>query len=437
MNMSSPIAITRLARLMMGAASIAVASMSPAQMIARLPDAAIAAVGEGDLVGAYRSAREYDPQIRAAGAERQVNLATASQALTNYLPSASYQMTSVPNENTTRQIVSINQPVFSVDRYAALRQRGPRREFADATFGVADQNLATRLLTEVCNYIKAVENSRLNDAKIDALSQQNSRADRLYKNGLGTITDARDIEVRYEQAQANKIILESEQRAAAARIASITGQKIASSKFQLPDKLGIIPLENIATYQEMQNAGNPAVAAARANERIGKLEALKAKGALLPTVGVSGVFTRANGVDSNYAGISILAPLAPGGFFQVRGANATARKSAEQRRQAEEQARVDLERLYDLVDGGQKALAVSARAIKSAELSVEANNKSYEGGVRTNVDVVNAIQTLYEVKSAYVTSATQLAQNLLSLLLLSGQDTETSLAITQRFLFGR
>ena len=414
-----------------------IASMANAQMIERLPDADTPQAPQTDLIAAYQRARTYDPQILGAVAERRVNLATASQAVTQLLPQASYQMTSVPNENTTRQIVSVTQPVFSVDRYAVFRQRGPRRNYAEATFGVAEQSLATRLLTEVCKYIKAVEGAKLNDSEIASLRQQADRSDRLYRNGLGTVTDARDIEVRYEQAAANKFILESEQRAAAARVEAITGKPVMPGDFALAADLGTIPLDGIAAYLDRQNDSNPTIAAARASERISKFEALRAKGALLPTVGVSGVYTRSRGVSENYVGLSIQAPLGPTGFYQIRGANAAAQRSSEQRRQAELQAKVDLTRLYELVDGGQKALVVSERAIGAAELSVEANSKSYEGGVRSSIDVVNAIQTLSQVKNNYVNSAIQIANNLLTLLLLTGASPEESLAATQRFLFAK
>lgn len=410
-----------------------------AQMIARLPDPAVAGrdAPQNDLVEAWQRARGYDPQFRSAAAERQVNLATASQALTVYLPSASYQMTSVATENTTRQIVTVTQPIFSVDRFASVKERGPRKRFAEATFNVADQALATRLLTEVTAYIKAVENSRLNGAKVEALQKQADRSQKLYKNGLGTITDARDIQVRYEQSLANGILLASEEKASAARIGAITGKKVQPSDFQFPARLGTIHLDSLSGYLERQLVENPAIIVARQNERIGKLEALKAKGSLLPTVGMSATYTSSQGSSDQYIGVSIQAPLAPGGFFQVKSANATARRATEQRRQAEEQARVDLERLYALVEGGQEALQISEKAIASAELSVEANTKSYEGGVKTNVDVVNAIQTVYEVKNGYVVAATQLAQNLLNLMLLSGASTEDALDVTQRFLFGK
>ncbi|MBW8910934.1 MAG: TolC family protein [Sphingomonas sp.] len=411
-----------------------------AQMIARLPDPATSPQGpvQNDLVDAWRSARDYDPQFRSAVAQRQVNIATANQGLTQYLPSASYQMTSVATENTTRQIVSVTQPLFSVDRYATIREIAPRKRFANATLAVADQNLANRLLTEVTAYIAAVENARANGAKIDALQKQADRSQKMYQSGLGTITDARDIQVQYEAAQANGILLASAAKASAARIGAITGKKVGPLDFRFPEKLGTIHLDTLSAYVDRQVRDNPAIIVALQNERVGRFEALKAKGSLLPTVGLSATYTNASNTgSSSYAGFSVSAPIAPGGFFQVRAANATARGAIEQRRQAVQQARVDLERLYEQVNGGQEALVISAKAIETAQLSVEANTKSFEGGVRTTVDVVNAIQTLYTVRSAYVTQATQLAVNLLTLLLVSGDDTADAMEVAQKFLFGK
>jgi len=131
---------------------------------------------------------------------------------------------------------------------------------------------------------------------------------------------------------------------------------------------------------------------------------------------------------------SVTAPIDAGSNM---AGNATVRRSFEERRLVEERARTELERLHALVDGGRQALAINAKAIAAAELSVEANSRSYEGGVRTNVDVVNAIQTVFEVKNAYVQAATTLATNYLNLQLLAGVDPEDALATTQAFLLAR
>lgn len=393
--------------------------------------------GAIDLVEAWDLARKHDPQFQAARAERDINLATAAQSLAAYLPQAQYQMTNVPTEDRTRQVVTVNQPIFSVDRYALLRQRGPRRDFAEATFDVREQDLAQRTLKAAIELIRATESLRLNEAKIAALREQSERSERLYKAGQGTLTDARDIAVRFEQAQANQVILETEQAAAQNRFEALTGVEPNVVDFRLPEQHSAVPLDDADTYLTALRQANPQIRAAQQAERIGRLDALRARGSIFPTVGGAASYSRAGGDGNNYVGLAITAPLSAGNVYQLRAANAAARRSAEERRQTEERARVDFERLYSLVQGGQRSLASTRRAVEAAELSVEANKKSYEGGVRTNVDVVNAIQVLFEVKNQYVVSATNVAENLLAMQLLAATEPRQALATTQSFLFGR
>jgi protease secretion system outer membrane protein len=390
-----------------------------------------------DLVETYELARRHEPQFQAAIAERDVNLATSQQAFAAYLPQASYSMTNIPTEDRTRQVVTVSQPLFSLDRLASFRQREPRRRYAEATFDIREQELAQRSLRAAIDCIRTAEGVTLNQARIDALREQAERAERLYDRGQGTITDARDVQVRYEQALANQIVLESEREAALSRFEALTGTRPGAGDFRLPERAPPIPLQPRDAYAATLAAASPQISAARQSEQVGRLEARRIRGALLPNVAGTASYSRTGSDDLNYVGIGIQAPLSAGGLFQARGADAAARRAAEERRQVETRVRVDFDRLYALVDAGQKALAISRKAVESAELSVEANRRSYEGGVRTNVDVVNSIQTLFEVKSQYVTSATTVAENLLSMLLLAADPPPQALGLTQRFLLGR
>jgi protease secretion system outer membrane protein len=212
---------------------------------------------------------------------------------------------------------------------------------------------------------------------------------------------------------------------------------VPDKAFALPAELGPIELSSVDGYLARQEEDNPAIEAARASERISKLESDRIRASFLPTVGVSATYSRYRGVNDSFVGLSVNAPLNGGTFFQASAARSTARGAYEQRRVTEEKARTELARLYAMVDGGRQALTISAKAIEAAKLSVEANSKSYEGGVRTSVDVVNAIQTRFEVQSAYVQSAAVIATNYLNLLLLAGEDPEDALAAVQKFLLAR
>ncbi len=326
--------------------------------------------GDLDLVNAYALGHENDPTYRAAIAERDVNRETAGQTITAYLPQASYSYNNIPTEGGARHVATVTQPIISVAALATVKQRGPRRAYADATLAVRAQDLATRTMTAVADIIKATEAIALNDARITAFRSQSQRSERMYQAGQGTITDARDIAVRYEQALANRILLQSDLIAASTRLRSITGRSVPEGAFRLPDQFGPMPLDPVDTYIHRQEAANPQLEAARQTERINELEARRVRGSIFPVVGASATYTRRDSRTDSYVGLSISAPLNAASLFQMGAANATARRSFEERRQVEERARTELERLHALVDGGRQALAINAKAIQAAELSV-------------------------------------------------------------------
>jgi protease secretion system outer membrane protein len=390
-----------------------------------------------DLVEAYNLARKHEPQFQSAAAERDINIASSRQSLAAYLPQANYSMTNIPTDNQTRQVLSITQPIFSLDRLATVRQQGPRRVFANATYAAREVELAQRTFRAVFELIRANENVKLNQAKVSALREQSDRATRMYSAGQGTVTDSRDIEVRYEQAMANQLLLEGEAAAANNKLSAMMGEAPGALDFKLPDQNGEVDIQPIGVYETSLLSSNPQILASRQSERVSELDAQRVKGGLLPTINATASKTYTGKNDISYVGISVTAPITAGGFIQASSASAQARRATNERLKVEQDTQVNFERLYALVNAGQKALNISRKAINSAELSVQATRKSYEGGVRSNFDVVNAIQTVFEVKSQYVTSATTVADNMLNMLLLAGVEPTEALTTTQRFLLGK
>jgi protease secretion system outer membrane protein len=112
-------------------------------------------------------------------------------------------------------------------------------------------------------------------------------------------------------------------------------------------------------------------------------------------------------------------------------------KAQESLRETEAKVRLETDRLNALIATGIEALRIQREAIASAELSVEANRQSYQGGVRTAVDVINAIQTAFQVKSEYVGLATAQAENILSLTMLTAVNPQEAMADTYLYLFAK
>ena len=388
-----------------------------------------------DLVQAYEMAQHHDPQFQGALAEYESNQAIAKQAKTAYFPEASYNRTEVQTQTTPVETMSVTQPLINLSRYATVKQANPRLHFAQATLRMRQHELVTRLLFAVTNLVRAKESAVLNQAKINHLERQSARAKKLYELGHGTITDLRDIQVKYDQARANQITNDVQIRVAERAFSTLIGVIPQVDDFILPRLHTSIRLDELPLLKTAQHASYPSLIAARQMESIGKLEAQRVRGNLMPTV--SGTYSRSS--YSNTTNITkaftVSVPINMGSYYASNAAAANAIKAREERRFIEEQSSNELERTYALLEAGQEALKIKRDAITSAELSVVANNKSYDAGVRSNIDVVNSIQILFEVKNDYVIAATQQAENLLQLLLLAGNEPEQVVKKVQEFLF--
>ena len=82
-----------------------------------------------------------------------------------------------------------------------------------------------------------------------------------------------------------------------------------------------------------------------------------------------------------------------------------------------------------------RSTAYLGEAIDAAALSVSANEQSFVGGVRSKLDVLNALQAQLAAREAHLSAQLSLARTLLSLRLLAGHDIDTIFSQVQRELF--
>jgi len=388
-----------------------------------------------DLLGDFQKATRYDPTFQTAIAERQANVATSSQAYTAYTPTGSYNNSRLQTDTSNRTTLSLTQPIINYEALSSLRQAEPRKGFAEATFILRQQDLATRLLKAANAIILANENIKLNESKIKALDQQYLAAKRKLELGQGTITDQRDIEVKYAQAKSAQIGYKNQRVSAAKQYAAITGDLPRVEEFVLPEKHGRFDLKRLDEYVDMAMQNSPSILVAKFSERIAELDVEKSTGSLLPTFSATYMDSKAGGVSNTYSGVVVNLPLGAGTFFARQGVQANYLKAKENRRDSEEKARIELERLRSLIETNFESLNIQLDAISSAELSVQANLKSYEGGVRSAVDVLNATQTVFQVKSEYVTSICTQAENILNMNSLINTNPNDILQTVHKYLF--
>lgn len=389
----------------------------------------------GELIHSYQLARSKDPSFLAAIAERQANLVQSRVARAALFPEFRASAQQLETETTGRRTFQIIQPLFVADRIATFLEAEPRKDLAEFTYQQREAELLQRYYRAVSELVRIKESLALNTARIDAFSQQLESAKRSYELGAGTITDLRDTEVRLAQAKSNDLLLRARQAAAERQFTAIVGELPAAGAFQLKPGVSPIPLLALDDYLAGAGTGNPQLIVARQNQRIAELGELKAKLAYLPSLNAVATHTQASASSSSYLGLSMSYPLQAGSVLQTQGAAANAEKAKAQTRDAEEKVRLEIQRLHALVGAAVAEIDMRLAAVRAATLSVEANEKSFKGGVRSKVDVLNSIQTLFQTKEEYVAAVIQLGENYLNLQLQAAVPAIEALRLVESSLF--
>jgi len=388
-----------------------------------------------DLVSDFQKAMQFDPRYRGAVADKGVNLSLADQSRVAFYPEANYNTQRLQNDVSGRRTMTITQPLLSAEKWASWKMQDPRAGFAQANLMAQQNDLASRLFKAATAVVLAQENHRLNQSKLDALTQQTDRARRLYGLGQGTVTDVRDLEVKIAQAKAQHLLLGTQIDSALRQYAAIVGERPSAASFGLAATQQVFSLPTLQAAMDAALEGNPGVQSARMSERVAQLDMERARGAMLPTLSASYINSTSANLTNISTGLVVNMPLQASTMVSYQTAQENYHKSLEARREAEEKVRVEVERMWSQLNSGFELLKAQQEAIEAAQLSVEANTRSFQGGVRASVDVANAIQIVFQVKSEYASLAVGQAENLLTLHTLLEATPLEGMSRAQRFLF--
>jgi outer membrane protein TolC len=391
------------------------------------------------LVAAYESAKNYDPYIREAQANSQINTYQAVEAYTTFLPTMTYGNNRVLDyHNGTSSIVSINQPLLSVDKIYQFEQGKYKLDLANSGLSSKELDLTQRLFNVVANIVNNNQAITSNEIKIDNLYKNLVRAKRMYELGQGTITTIRDFEARYEQSKALALTLQISKKNLQHQLTTITGgMSFSENDLKLRDDIETASTIDTALLVLKVKENNPLVQAAKSQEEIAILDSKRQSAQLLPTVSLGMTKTWGGAVTNGEerALINISIPLDAPKVINVFSASANIDRAAEVRRQTELQVELQAKQLKETIDIGRETLKVKREAINSAQQSVDANLRSAQAGVVTSVQVLNSIDILYQAQTDYVSTAVTVASSVLGLFLSSGYQPTDALSFTEAYLF--
>lgn len=387
------------------------------------------AAGMG-LLEAYESAMMNDPTFRAAIHENEAGQQAIALGRAGLLPSLTIthlqglsrgtQKTPDNNPltpdrtslhfNSEVTTLTLRQPLLNMEALAGYDQGHARANSSQAKFLGQSYELIVRLVEAYVKTLLAQDRFFLANAQLKALDELKLVNENMLRRGEGTRTDVLETQSRHALAQAQVIEAQDELDVARLALEAIVGQEVA----QLDSLSGTFKAQPIhppdfESWRQMALERNAEIVTQRHVVTTNQLEVKKSLAGHAPRVDLVASLNRQNSAsflfpdrDATFAsvGVEVNLPLYAGGRVVATTNQAQANKA---RAEADldamsDKVLVELRRQFQLLQSSIKRIESLELAVDSALLLVQATEKSIKGGVRINLDLLDAQSQLFSAQ---------------------------------------
>jgi outer membrane protein len=294
----------------------------------------------------------------------------------------------------------------------------------------------------------AQDNVDLAAAQKRAVSEQLAQAKRNFEVGTSTITDSNEAQAKFDQIVAQEIAAANDLEIKYRALQAIIGN-VPKALSPLGPRLELRAAEpaNMDDWVQRAEKANPPVRIQEATLEIARLEVDRNRAAHYPTLDLVASYNdaRAN-ASSLYSfgsvskqgqiGLQLAIPLYAGGSLssKVREAAANQDKARQDLEGARRAATLQARQGFLGVVNGIAQVNALKQALVSAETALSSSKVGMEVGVRTNVDVLNSQQQVYQVKRDLAQATYTHLMSLLKLKASVGELREGDLESFNRYL---
>lgn len=382
-----------------------------------------------DLRGAWWAALANDPTLRAAQAGALAGREGVAVAESQWRPQASLSIsrqhidqhthgTSSTNGGTAgryywsgSQQLNVRQALYQPVQDAAIAQAGAAAREAASNVDQARQQLALRLAEAYFGYLLSGDQLALVAAQREAHSRQLDAARKAFAAGNGTRTDIDEAQARLDLDAAEALLAEQQREHARLTLEQLVGAPVERAAVLDPARFDATPPDVGALDDWVRQAlrRSPEVQALQSRRDAADAEVAKARARHLPTLDLVAAHTRTD-PESAYLqdqttrtasiGLQLNVPLFSGGGVEagIRQSLADLQRQEAQLAAMRLDVQLRVQQAHRSVQEGCVRVKALAQAVHSGEQLLRSVSRSYEAGVRTTVDVLNAAQQLAEAR---------------------------------------
>ena len=382
--------------------------------------------GAVTLQQAYEAALKHDPQFRMRFYEnesgKELRKLGRAQLLPNVAGSYSYgknvadqefsrvgaaPVVTHPKYTSRSAVVQLRQPLFNLDAIMRYRQGKVQSAQSGELYEAGIDEVSVRVVSSYLDVLFAQDQLALARVQRDAHLEQQKVNQRLFEKGEGTRTDMLETQARLDLAEAQ--LIESQDNLQAARE---TLEGVIDMDPGELDRLGedfrpaALNPSSFEEWSKLALARNNQLAAARLAVENARLDIGRNKAGHLPRVDFVAAYSKADSETltnlgqentNRQLGVQVNIPIYSGGAVSASTRQAAANYG---RAQAEldsltNQTLVELRKAHSLVTSSGRKIDALIKAVESGKLLMTATEQSIKGGVRINLDLLNAQQQLF------------------------------------------
>jgi protease secretion system outer membrane protein len=304
-------------------------------------------------------------------------------------------------------VVQVRQPLLNLDAVARYRQGKVQTEQSAALFESNTDQVALRVVGAYIDALFADDQVALAKVQRDVYLEQQKVNQRLFEKGEGTKTDMLETQARLDLAEAQLVEAQDNLVAMRNTLEGVIGTDPGPLD-HLSDTFRVAELKP-ASFEEWRALAlehNPELAAAKLAVENARLEISKSRAGHMPRIDLVAAYSKGAAESLNTynidsvnrtIGVQVNVPLYAGGAVSATSRQAVA---GYERAKADLDGRtskviVELRKAHSLVESSVRRIDALVKAVDSGQLLMKATEQSIKGGVRINLDLLNAQQQLY------------------------------------------
>ncbi|GAA06902.1 outer membrane channel protein TolC [Photobacterium leiognathi] len=368
-----------------------------------------------DLAQIYQQAKQNDPQLLKAAADKDAAFEAINSSRSTLLPqinlTAGYNTFHLDAKNKQDGFnagVALTQEIYNRSSWINLDISEKEARQSDAAYAVQQQGLILRVSEAYFNVLKAKDDLKFVEAEKAAVGRQLEQVKQRFEVGLSAITDVHDAQAQYDSVLANVIIKENEVANSYEALREITGQDYTSIDTLNTKTFAASKLPQSAdSLVKTAQTENLTLLASRIGQDVARDKISLADSGHLPTLsfesGYSYDKTAMPAVDEGTltAGIKMNLPVYTGGntTSQVKQAQYSYVAASEELEGQYRTVVKNVRNYYNNINAQIGAIHAYQQSVISAKSALEATEAGFDVGTRTIVDVLDSTRRLYQANS--------------------------------------